>query len=41
MRPAFSLPRYLAVNGAVELAGALGVLGLSLLLPALLRRARS
>jgi len=38
MRPAFSLPRYLAVNGAVALAGALGVLGLSLLLPALRRR---
>ena len=38
MRPAFSLPRYLAVNGAVALAGALGVLGLALLLPALRRR---
>lgn len=38
MRPAFSLPRYLAVNGAVALASALGVLGLAMLLPALRRR---
>lgn len=38
MRLAFSLSRYLAVNGAVALAGALGVLGLSVLLPALRRR---
>lgn len=38
MRPAFSLPRYLAVNGAVGLAGALGVLGFSALLPAPRRR---
>lgn len=38
MRPAFSLPRYLAVNGAISLAGALGVLGLAMLLPGLRRR---
>jgi hypothetical protein len=40
MRPTFSLPRYLAVNGAVALASALAALGLSLVLPALLRRSR-
>ena len=38
MRAIFSLPRYLAVNGAVALAGALGVLGIATLLPALRRR---
>jgi len=37
MRPAFSLPRYLAVNGAVALAGALAVLTLAFALPVLLR----
>ena len=38
MRAIFSLPRYLAVNGAVALAGALGMLSLTTMLPALLRR---
>lgn len=38
MRASFSLPRYLAVNGAVALASALGALGLSALLAALRRR---
>ena len=38
MRAIFSLPRYLAVNGAVALATALGVLGLAMMLPALRRR---
>jgi len=37
MRATFSLPRYLAVNGAVALAGALGMLGIAMMLPALLR----
>jgi hypothetical protein len=37
MQATFSLPRYLAVNGAVALAGALAVLGLAMMLPALLR----
>lgn len=37
MRATFSLPRYLAVNGAVALASALGVLGLATMLPALRR----
>jgi hypothetical protein len=38
MRPGFSLPRYLAVNAAVAIASALGVLGLAMMLPALFRR---
>jgi hypothetical protein len=37
MRPGFSLPRYLAVNAAVAIAGALAVLVLAFALPALLR----
>ncbi|MBI5318431.1 hypothetical protein [Bradyrhizobium sp.] len=40
MQANFSLPRYLAVNGAVALASALGMLGLAMVLPALRRRAR-
>ena len=40
MRATFSLPRYLAVNGAVALASALAVAGLAILLPALFRRYR-
>ena len=36
----FSLPRYLAVNGAVALAGACGAFGLAMAVPALLRRSR-
>jgi hypothetical protein len=36
----FSLLRYLAINGAIALAGSLGVLGLALVLPVLLRRYR-
>ncbi len=40
MQATFSLPRYLAVNGAIALASALGVLGLMIMLPALLRRYR-
>ena len=40
MRPTFSPPRYLAVNGAVALASALAVLGLAIMLTALLRRSR-
>ena len=40
MQATFSLPRYLAVNGAVALAGACGVFGLGIALPALLRRYR-
>jgi hypothetical protein len=40
MRADFSLPRYLAVNGAVALAGAAAVVGLAIMLPALLRRSR-
>jgi hypothetical protein len=39
MQGYFSLPRYLAINGAVALVGGLGVLGLAML-PALLRRPR-
>jgi hypothetical protein len=39
MRPTFSLSRYLAVNGAIALSSALGMLGLAMMmLPALLRR---
>jgi hypothetical protein len=38
MRPGFSLPRYLAVNAAVAIASALGVLGLAMMVPALFRR---
>jgi hypothetical protein len=38
MRPTFSLPRYLAVNAAIALSSALGMLGLAMMLPALLRR---
>lgn len=38
MRASFSLPRYLAVNGAVAIASALGVLFLAMMLPALFRR---
>jgi hypothetical protein len=41
MRDYFSLPRYLAVNAAVALAAALGMLGLATLLPLLLRRERA
>jgi hypothetical protein len=40
MQAIFSLPRYLAINGAVALASALAVLGLGIMLPALLRRSR-
>ena len=40
MRATFSLPRYLAVNGAVALAGALAVAGLAIMFPALFRRYR-
>ena len=40
MQAMFSLPRYLAVNAAIALAGGLGVLGLVIMLPALLRRPR-
>jgi len=36
----FSLARYLAINGAIALAGSLGVLGLALVLPVLLRHYR-
>jgi hypothetical protein len=36
----FSLPRYLAINGAVALAGAFGVFGLAMVLLALVRRTR-
>ena len=36
----FSLPRYLAVNGGVALAGAFGAFGLAMALPALVRRTR-
>ena len=39
-QPYFSLPRYLAINGAIALAGSLGVLGLALVLPVLLRHYR-
>ncbi|TKW76789.1 MAG: hypothetical protein DI543_19110 [Bradyrhizobium icense] len=40
MQATFSLPRYLAVNGAIALASALAVLSLAVALPALLRRSR-
>src|SRR5215468_1069462 len=40
MRASFSLPRYLAVNGTVALAGAFVFLGLATALPALARRYR-
>jgi hypothetical protein len=40
MRPTFSLPRYLAINGAIALSSALGMLALAMMLPALLRRYR-
>jgi hypothetical protein len=36
----FSLLRYLAINGAIALAGCLSAFGLALVLPALLRRYR-
>ena len=36
----FSLPHYLAINGAVALAGAFGAFGLAMVLPALVRRTR-
>ena len=36
----FSLPRYLAINAAVALAGAFGAFGLAMVLPALVRRIR-
>src|SRR5262245_12936713 len=38
MQASFSLPRYLAVNAATAVAGALAMLGLAMMLPALLRR---
>ena len=38
MRASFSLPRYLAVNVVIAAAGALAMLGLAMMLPALLRR---
>lgn len=38
MRARFSLPRYLAVNGGIALASALGTFGLAMLLSALFRR---
>src|SRR5262245_28522327 len=40
MQASFSLPRYLAVNGTVALAGAFVFLGLATALPALARRYR-
>ena len=40
MQAIFSLPRYLAVNSAVSLAGTLAMLGLAIVIPALLRRYR-
>jgi hypothetical protein len=36
----FSRPRYLAINAAIALAGFLGVVGVALVLPVLLRRYR-
>ena len=36
----FSLPRYLAINVAIALAGSLGLLGLAIALPTLLQRCR-
>jgi hypothetical protein len=41
MRATFSLPRYLAINGVVAMAGALGVLGLTLMSGARLWRNRA
>ena len=38
MRPTFSLPRYLAVNGAIALVVALSVFGAAITVPALFRR---
>lgn len=38
MQASFSLPRYLAVNGAIALAAALAVFGAAITLPALIRR---
>ena len=40
MQATFSLPRYLAVNGAVALASAFAAMGLAVMLSALLRRIR-
>jgi hypothetical protein len=40
MQAMFSLPRYLAVNAVIAIAGALAVLSLAIVLPALLRRPR-
>ncbi len=40
MQATFSLPRYLAINAGVALAGAVGVFGIGIALPALLRRTR-
>ena len=39
-QPYFSLPRYLAINAAVALAGSLGILGLAAAAGALTRRSR-
>jgi hypothetical protein len=41
MRATFSLPRYLAINGVVAMAGAIGVLGLTLMSGARLWRNRA
>jgi hypothetical protein len=40
MQATFSLPRYLAINGAVALAGGFGIFGLAMALLALLRYRR-
>src|SRR5438477_8053632 len=40
MQAIFSLPRYLAINGAVALASTVAVLGFAIMLTALLRRSR-
>ena len=40
MQASFSLPRYLAVNGAVALASGLAMLIMAITLPALFRRSR-
>jgi hypothetical protein len=40
MQAAFSLPRYLAINGGVALTSALAVLGLAVMFSALLRHSR-
>ena len=40
MRATFSLPHYLAVNGALTLAAVLGILGLAVMLPMLFRQWR-